>query len=143
MSRAKRNLITVVFATVATAIILSSNAVGGEQPIYNHERVFENFESSLKRNDVPGIVESTIYTVVEYKNKFPELDYSKIISMLDRVSRDNNSSSIRYKAQLASMYLSDSDGIEVTPVRGAFDHEYLFKQIADQLEKKFLASHIE
>ena len=141
MNKTKRNAVAAIVVILIATFGASANAA--EPAINNHEMVFKNFKSSLKRTEFPGIVESTIYTVVEYKNKYPELNYSDILNELEAVGRDNDNSSIRYKAHLASLYLSDSDGIEVTPVPGAFDHEYLFKQIADQFEKKFLASHIE
>ena len=63
------------------------------------------------------------------------------MSTLNQVALDNKDSSISYKARLASLYLSYSAGIEITPVVHALDHEYLFRQISKQLEQKFLASH--
>jgi chemotaxis response regulator CheB len=95
------------------------------------------------QSEIPGIVESTIYTVVLYKNRFPDLDYSRLQSGLDEVARDNGDVAISYKARLASTYLTYSTNIQITPVSPALDHEYLFRQIAEQLEQKLLAAHID
>ena len=135
-------------ATMTTAAILIFAFKAASQPIsvegrkFNHERNFQVFERSLQSN-IPGIVESTIYTVVEYKNLFPDLDYSRLQKGLDRVARENSDVSISYKARLASTYLNYSSNITITPVSPAYDHEYLFRQIAEQLEQKLLAAHID
>ena len=109
---------------------------------YNHQRNFKEFDYSLQ-SEIPGIVESTIYTVIEYKNSFPELNYARLGNELDEVARENKDVAISYKARLASMYLTYSSNIQITPVSPALDHEYLFRQIAEQLEKKLLAAHID
>ena len=95
------------------------------------------------QSEIPGIVESTIYTMVLYKNLFPDLDYSPLQKGLDEVARENSDVSISYKARLASTYLTYSANIRITPVSSAPDHEYLFRQIAEQLEQKLLAAHID
>jgi hypothetical protein len=131
--------------TVATFVILAVafSAVAQEshsnEKTFIQKRAFEMFGMDLQRSDIPGVVESTLYTVVECKNSFPDLDYSRILSTVNKVAQENDNSSIAYKAYLASMYLSHSSDIRVKPIPDAENHEYLFKQIADQLEQKFLA----
>jgi hypothetical protein len=105
-----------------------------------YDRAISMFESSLT-SDIPGIVESTIYNVVLCDKFYPAGDYSKIENLLDKVARENDDPAIKYKAHLASMYLNGGTKIDVTPVSNTFDHEYLFRQIADQLEKKLLVSN--
>ena len=135
-------------ATITLAAILifaftaASQTGETEGRQFNHQRNFKVFESSLQ-SDIPGIVESTIYTVVEYKNRFPDLDYSRLERGLDQVARENKDVSISYKARLASTYLTYSTNIQITPVSPAYDHEYLFRQIAEQLEQKLLAAHFD
>ncbi len=133
---------TTLAAVLIFAFTASAQTDGAESKTLNHERTFKVFESSLQ-SDIPGIVESTIYTVVLYKNRFPDLDYSRLGNELDEVARDNKDVAISYKARLASMYLTYSSNIQITPVSPAVDHEYLFRQIAEQLEQKLLAAHID
>ncbi len=106
---------------------------------FNQKQVFKALETCLQTNNVPGFVESALYTVVECKDRYPDLDYSRLLNTVNEVAQENDNSSIRYKAYLAGMYLSHASDIQVTPISNSDNHEYLFKQIADQLEAKFLA----
>jgi hypothetical protein len=142
MKRGMRAATTTLAAILILAFTATSQTSEVEGRQYNHQRNFKVFENSLQ-SEIPGIVESTIYTVVLYKNRFPDLDYSGLERGLDRVARENSDVSISYKARLASTYLNYSTNINITPVSPAFDHEYLFRQIAEQLEQKLLAAHID
>lgn len=104
------------------------------------EKTLDNFRASLK-SDYSGIVEGTIYNIVVFKKYYPELDYSPLLSILNKSSQTNDDAAIRYKAHLAAMYLSTEAGVEVAPVSRPTDHEYIFRQIAQQLEKKFLVTN--
>ena len=142
MKRVMRAATTTLAAILIFAFTATSQTNEREGKTYNHQRNFKELEYSLQ-SEIPGIVESTIYTVVLYKNRFPDLDYSRLQSGLDEVARDNGDVAISYKARLASTYLTYSTNIQITPVSPALDHEYLFRQIAEQLEQKLLAAHID
>jgi hypothetical protein len=103
------------------------------------EKALQIFSTSLK-SDIPGIVESTIYNVVVFKKYYPEKDYARIGNILNSVARENEDPSIRYKAYLAEMYLNSAAKVDIKPESPAQDHEYIFIQIADQLEKKLLVA---
>lgn len=106
---------------------------------FNEKRTFEALRLSLENSNVPGFVESALYTVAECKNRYPGLDYSGLLKVVNKVAQRNSNPAIRYKAYLVSMYLTHAPTIQVTPKTDADSHEYLFKQIADQLEQRFLA----
>ncbi len=101
------------------------------------ERAYNACPSSLD-SEIPGIVESTIYNIVCIKKFYPQANYSDIISKLNDISEKNSDPSIRFKAHLATIYLSLGDMIDVKPEVGKFEHEYIFKQITEQLENKLL-----
>jgi hypothetical protein len=130
---------------VVVLILLAFSIRIDAQPNYSEkgrpdiEKALKIFPESLKSN-VPGIVESTIYNIVVYKKYFPEKNYDRILSVLNTVARENENPAIRYKAYLAEMYLNASSKIEVKPVTPASEHEYIFIQIADQLEKRLLVA---
>jgi hypothetical protein len=115
------------------------------QPNYNEktrpdiEKAMQIFPASLK-SDIPGIVESTIYNVVVYKKYFPGKNYENILNALNSVARENEDPAIRYKAYLAEMYLNSTAKLDVKPESPAEDHEYIFIQIANQLEKNLLVA---
>ena len=134
-----------ILAAAALAIMLSVAATAGAQPDesryarYDFQKLMKSFDSSL-RSDVPGVVESTIYNLVEYKSFFPEREYARLVRSLQDVARTSQDSTIAYKAALAGMYLSYGSRIDDTSVFTPFDHETAFKTAAEQLEKKFLLS---
>ena len=95
-------------------------------------------------SDVQGIVESSIYNIILLKKFYPSADYSDIIDKLNEISEKNVNPSIRFKAHLASMYLSFSNLINVQPKKFQkyeFDPEYIYKQITNQLESKLFVSN--
>jgi hypothetical protein len=134
-----------IAAAVALALIIVSGAVAqpeaAESKGMKPELVMKNFENSLQWNDYPGIVESTVYNIVIYKNRFPGLDYSELAESLQRVAEDSKDLAISYKAQLAYIYLNNSSKIGLTLDQTLPSDEYVFKQISEQLEEKLLASH--
>ena len=127
----------VVFLVAASGAFAQTN--GAKEYKFNEKRTFEALQTCLQNNDVPGFVESALYTVAECKNRYPDLNYSPLINVVERVAKDNNNAAIRYKAYLVDMYLTHGSEIRVTTVSDAQSHEYLFKQIAEQLEQKYLA----
>jgi hypothetical protein len=132
-------------AAIALALIIISGAAAqpesAERKGMKPELVMKNFESSLQWNDFPDIVESTVYNIVIYKNRFPGLDYSDLAESLQRVAEESKDLAISYKAQLAYIYLNNSSKIDLTIEQTLPSHEYVFKQISEQLEQKLLASH--
>jgi hypothetical protein len=134
-----RNNIIKVAALVAMAVIISaSNADAGDRKGIDKDLIMKNFEYSLTWNEYPGIVESTLYNVVVYKSLYPDLDYTQLSAMLKDVAKESKNPTIGYKAQLAYMYLNYSSTIEVAP--GNVSPNYLFKEISEKLEQRFLAS---
>jgi len=106
---------------------------------YDFNKLMNAFDESLQ-SDIPGIVESTIYNLVEYKSYFPERDYSRFAHMLNDIARKNADPTIAYKASLAGMYLTYGSTIEDKSVFSPYEHETAFEQVANQLTKKFLLS---
>ena len=102
------------------------------------ERAFNVIPASLD-SKIPGIVEGSIFTAIEVKKYYPSGDYTKMIDKLNRIAEENPDPSIRAKAHLASIYLRSSDIIDVMPNLNTYDHDYIYKQITEQLENKVFA----
>jgi len=136
----KKAVLTVAALAITINASAQTPAVSAQQQKARQEKVIQNFRTSLK-SDYTGIVEGTIYNIVVYKKYYPELDYSSVLTMLHQSSQENEDASLRFKAHLAAMYLSTDSGIEITPVSRPSDHEYIFRQIAEQLEKKLLVTN--
>ena len=134
-----KSLLAATFVIIGVAATANAQESNSNTKAFNQKIAFKQFENSLQSSDYPGIVESTLYTVVQCKDRFPEFDYSQLRDAVNKVMKENGDMSLAYKAYLVSMYLSHSSDIQVTPFEYSNDHEQLFKQIADQLEAKFLA----
>ena len=103
------------------------------------KKAYEVCPKSLN-SDIPGIVEAGIYNVILLKKYYPTADYSNIMDKLNSIAEKNMDPSIRFKAHLASIYLSFNEIINVQPVFN-FDHEYIYKQITNQLEKNLVVKN--
>lgn len=141
----KTHLIRLAIAALATVAIASS-AVAQEKPFDEKAFIqnvsFKMFDKDLQSNNVPGFVESALYVLIQCKDRYPDLDYSQLLNTVDRVARESNDPALAYKAYLVRMYFSHSSDIQVTPFQDEDNHDQLFKQIADQLEEKFLAFNV-
>jgi hypothetical protein len=125
------------------AVILSVNSYAQGDDYSPKETVlkkaYEVCPQSLN-SKVPGIVEAGIYNVILLKKYYPSADYSNIVDKLNEISEKNMDPSIRFKAHLASIYLSFNELINVQP-KFIFDHEYIYKQITDQLESNLVVKN--
>lgn len=130
----------IILVTALTSVSAASGQSKEERYAkYDFNKLMNVFDGSL-RSDIPGIVESTIYNLVEYKSYFPDRDYSRFVRELNDLSRSETDSTIAYKASLASMYLAYGSRIEDKSVFSPYEHETAFEQVADQLAKKFLVT---
>jgi hypothetical protein len=139
-----------IWFLVVTFSILFSCSVAAQQlgslsynpQAINYEQQAEkafNVIPALLDSKVQGIVESTIYTVIEVRKYYPSADYSEMIEKLHRVAEENPDPSTRVKAYLAGIYLSSSEIMSVEPDHGSYEHDYIYKQITEQLENQVLA----
>ena len=140
-------IFTIVFS--CSAIAQDVGASGNNSPISSQKNKadFYRRQAKLAFNVIPalldskiqGVVESTIYTVIQVKKYLPSADYTEMIDKLNRVAEEDPDPSIRAKAYLAGIYLSASDIIDVKIKHHSFDYDNIYKQITEQLENKVLA----
>ena len=135
------SLMLVVFYSV---VVFSSNSYAHGNKVTKAAKeeslavkAYEMIPTSLD-SDIPGIVESTIYNAICVKKYYPSADYGRIIDKLNDIAEVYPEASIRVKAHLASIYLSANDIINVVPDHDIYDHNYIYKQIAEQLKNKVL-----
>ena len=83
------------------------NAMGRDDKPANHRidsaLAKENCLVALK-SDNEGLVESAIDVLIMVKKTYPTMDFEAADKELDRLSIEGETPSIRYKAQLASLY---------------------------------------
>jgi hypothetical protein len=138
-----KKIISTLTVLLFSIIVLSTNSFA--QPTADHlnPKVLKLGLRVIPVNldsQIPGIIESSIYDVVLLKYYFPNQDFSNIVDKLNDIAKGNSNPSIRYKAQLASTYLNDTNTIQIIPNTQTYEHDYLFRQIAEQLTNKLLVS---
>jgi hypothetical protein len=146
-TRTLRGSILVVMVTFAGMAVQAQESTAKPQQAEVHyaaqfDRLMRGLEMA-KRSDVPGVIESTIYNLVQCKSMFPNREYSRHIRWLDEMSTRSGDATIAYKAGLASMYLRYGSPISDPWIFDPVDHEKAFKTVAAQLAAKLLATNIE
>jgi hypothetical protein len=126
-------------------LVLSVGVVSWAQPAeappakYNFPTLMKNFKVSL-RSDVPGVLESTMYNLIQCKNIYPDQEYTKVYRILDEVAMNAADATIAYKASLVRLYLAYGTTFTDPTVFDYSDHEKAFKQVANQLASSLLVS---
>ena len=110
------------------------------EPVKFQKILDKAFVPALESN-IPGIVEGSIYNIIVCKKYCSTLDFTETTEKLRWLITENKSSSISYKAHLALMYIVDADNINITPKSLPETHDYLFRQLAKELETKMLVSN--
>lgn len=76
------------------------------------EKLFEKLEKSAVfglSSNVRGIVESTLYNIVDYKVQYPAFESEEMIQKVSEIAVEGDNHSLRYKAYLALSYYQNQD----------------------------------
>ena len=110
--------------------------------------VSDNFLSRAEKNfiatmnsDVNSLVESAIFNMLLFKNKFPEWDFESIISKLNSLAVEGKTLPIRYKAQLASIYINYSEMFSNIKIIEKDNPTKYFRLISEKIENNLVASN--
>lgn len=140
------------FSVVAVMMVFAAGAAQAQQasadpssPEVRYAGQYDRLVKGMDINahqDVPGIVESTIYNLVQCKSVFPDKDYARYVRYLQETAARQSDAALIYKATLASMYLRYGSPIRDGSVFDPSDHEKAFKAVADQLATTLLATNM-
>jgi hypothetical protein len=140
----RRSVLVIMMVFAAGATMAQDAAAQIQSP---EGRYAGQFDRLMKRmdvdahRDIPGIVESTIYNLVQCKSVFPDKGYARFVRWLDETAATYPDAAIAYKATIASLYLRYGSPITDASVFDPNDHEKAFKTIAAQLATKLLATN--
>jgi hypothetical protein len=90
-------------------------------------------------NDLPSVVESSIFVSMEIKDRFPAQKYDHLINKLENLARDGQTVSIRYKAGLAVIYFNYYDLFKEIKIDSRENPDQYFKSITNKIENNFFA----
>ncbi|MBI1939267.1 MAG: hypothetical protein HYS25_14250 [Ignavibacteriales bacterium] len=127
-------------AKVLTAVLILSITTNlfAQKPSSQKSVINQITTNSLYglKSDYSSVVESTLFVILQVKNRYPNADYDKLIDRLNELAIDGRTPSIRYKAQLASLYYNYHDLFaEIKFVEKENPDKY-FKMIAEKIESQ-------
>jgi hypothetical protein len=119
----------VVFLLLAFSATIFAQTPKNEQ-LLNKAKV--NYLRTLN-SDYNSIVESSIFITMEMKNRFPEADFDKLIDRLNELAVEGNTPTVRYKAQIASLFINFHGMFSDIKFTEKDNPEKYFKEISDRL----------
>ncbi|PLX32471.1 MAG: hypothetical protein C0600_02495 [Ignavibacteria bacterium] len=137
-------LIVAILATAALPIAAQSDrapqlpdAILGSATADKLESAKKNYLLGLSsEND--GVVESSLYFAVRMRLVYPDLEMEQISEEVDRLADEGNTSSIRYKAHIASTIFSSPSLVNVPQSCTAPDIPSFFISLSTQLQQQLL-----
>ncbi|MBU1097874.1 MAG: hypothetical protein KKB34_15425 [Bacteroidetes bacterium] len=92
-------------------------------------------------NENNMIVESAIFNLLIFKDRYPEWNFNNITEKLNQLSVEGNSIVIRYKAQLTSIYLTNPSMFGSLKITEKENPAKYFRQIAEKVENTLVATN--
>lgn len=121
-------------------LIFATSSTMGQRPANFSKIVTENIVNSLN-HDVDGVVEATIFNSIFLAKYYPDAEMDKVIDGLNDIVVRSNNPVLKYKAQLAVLYLTNYNSNELIIENYKSDQAKLFRDIAEMLENNLLASN--
>lgn len=87
-----------------------------------------------------GVVESAIYVSIQFKNNFPNEDISTLLKALENIIIQNEDSKIIYKAQLAKMYIENSEWFNNIEINSIEQESKVYADIAQTINRKMFSA---
>jgi hypothetical protein len=103
-------------------------------------RAEQNFLVTMD-SDLNSLVESAIFNMIMFKDKYPEWNFNNINQKLNDLVIEGNSLSIRYKAQLVSMFLSNPELFERIEITEKDNPAKYFRILSEQLTNRIVAAN--
>jgi hypothetical protein len=103
-------------------------------------RAEQNFLVTMD-SDLNSLVESAIFNMIMFKDKYPEWNFNNINQKLNDLVIEGNSLSIRYKAQLVSMFLSNPELFERIEITEKDNPAKYFRILSEQLMNRTVAAN--
>lgn len=100
--------LAVIVSLTITADLYSQSAVQSE----NSEELFDTFETNLVyglSSDVQGVVESTLFNMINYKIVYPGFESKRALNKVREVAKNAENHSLQYKAYLVLKYFNDQE----------------------------------
>ena len=113
--------------------------------VFSQEPKTENFINKAKENymrslesETHGVVESSIFVVLEMKERYPDVNYRNLVEKLNELAVEGITPMIRYKAQLASLYFDFNNMFSDLKIDSNYKEnpDSYFKKLSERLEQR-------
>ena len=131
-----------LFVIVAMAFSLGADlrAVNNNYDQWLLDTAEKNYLLLCKKG-CPSVMESVILNIIEMKTKYPDFDYNRICKALDKLVLNHDSTIVRHKAFLVSMYLRHPE-LFVVPENIDFENpNACFKTMASEFGNKLFVEY--
>ncbi len=122
----------------AVMVMATTNSMA-QRPENFSELVTKNIVESLK-HDIEGVVEASIYNSIFLTKYYPEAKIDRVLNQLNKVVVNSSNPVLRYKAQLAVLYITNYTNDELNMDNYKEDQTELFRVISEKLQDTFLVS---
>ena len=137
----KRYKVTRIFAVIIFVFIGSNLFAGEKKEVKPFKEVFEINTLRALNSDNLGVTESSLFVTLELKDRYPGEDYSKLIDKLDELAKEGSTLSIKYKAQLADIYIKYYYLFADISIESSDTPDKYFKLIAERVAQSSFVSN--
>ena len=129
----------ILYTVLLFLFLVSLITKGQELSDERLQKLKSNFYYSLTHEN-QGVVESAIFITLQFKDRYPNEDYSKFINALDDLVLNSKNSRISYKAQLARIFLKNTDLFKNIKITNMEDEQKTFEEISKKLNSITIAA---
>ncbi|MDZ7767135.1 MAG: hypothetical protein U5K00_22435 [Melioribacteraceae bacterium] len=128
-----------IYIILFTVLIFSTNLLA-QRPANFSTIVTDNLVRSLN-HDIEGVVEASIYNSLFLTKYYPDANIDKVLNKLNEIAAESEKPSLRYKAQLAVLYMTNYSTEELKLENYKDNRGEIFKMISTKLENLLLVSN--
>ncbi|MEW6701329.1 MAG: hypothetical protein AB1298_01295 [Bacteroidota bacterium] len=132
---------SIIKLLVAIVLLGTNTTILAQIPITEksfQERVVKRALYGMN-SEIPSIVESSLFLILEVKNRYPNEDYTKILDKLNELVSSGKTISIRYKAQLATLFFNYHEQFKEVKITENDNPDKYFRMIAGKIENNSFA----
>lgn len=96
----------IILSTLFIGTVMASSPDNVDRGKYDFDKIEEAYCISLRYDNI-GVVESSLYCVVKMCHQFPNKNFKRIKNVVDDLSTNSGIPLIRYKANVAILYLNN------------------------------------
>lgn len=142
----KETVIAIIITTlmaVGSSVFPNSNIALQGEKLSNIEKAKASYLMALERTENAPIVESAIFHVVKLKQQFPAEEFDAIKDKLKELSLEGETETIRFKAYVAQVFISNKSLLNEVERQDYKDGEAFFAMLNQKLQDSLLSVSID